>query len=389
MNKSEEYKNKIEDFKKFLRETFNPGDEIWERHLWPHKEIEGTFLSSIDIENNLMMESGFKIYMFFYPKSKISKNLKKLNMDDREEYIKLFEITDFSFTEVKSTLNQDKRLLTNKKKYNLLNEFTKREYDIEKFEKEKNIENSFGELTHLQNHTYFQELNYIHTFMQQLKNEGFLTVTLSNQNNWRPQVYVKKYQVSLKLFLKDEYIKNNIFFAREFNNESTLIFYEKLKKSIEKEVRLNSIDSKTIMIEKDLKAGMLHDRIKDEIKACKYFIADLTSFKISNLEICDKCKQKYSENGDVSSIKSCESCIHASKYFINLNVMWELGYASALNKPILCLINKNVIGNDLDPSKLPFDISTHSTIIYSFDEKEQANEIKIIIDTIKASLIAR
>ncbi|MDK2820004.1 MAG: hypothetical protein KFW07_04150 [Mycoplasmataceae bacterium] len=379
MNKSDEYKKKIEDLKKFLREEFNPGDEIWERHLWPHKDVEGTFLSSVE---TYLMKSGFELYMFFYPESKMSKNLTKLGMFNSKEYIKLFERTEFPFVEEKLILNKDKRPLTNKDKYNLYTEFTKRRKDIEKFEKEKNIENSYGVLT------YFQELNYIHTFMQQLKDEGLLTVTLSKQNDFRPQVHVKKYQVSLKLFLKDEYIKNNIFFAREFSNESTLIFYNKLKEGIEKEVKLNSIDSKTIMIEKDLKAGMLHDRIKDEIKACKYFIADLTSFKILNLEICDECKQKYSANGDMSSIKLCKNCVRASKYFINLNVMWELGYASALNKPILCLINKNIIENNLDPSKLPFDISTHSTIIYSFDENEQENEIKIIIDTIKASLIA-
>lgn len=379
MNKSDEYKKKIEDLKKFLREEFNPGDEIWERHLWPHKDIEGTFLSSI--ESNFT-KSYFKLYTFFYPESKISKNLTKLDIFNGKEYIKLFEKTEFPLTEEKLILNQDKHPLTNKNKYNLSTEIIKKSNDIKKYEKEKNIEKSNGD------HTYFQELNYIHTFMQQLKDEGLLTVTLSKQNDFRPQVHVKKYQVSLKLFLKDEYIKNNIFFAREFNNESTLIFYNKLKECIEKEIKLNSIDSKTIMIEKDLKAGMLHDRIKDEIKACKYFIADLTSFKTLNLEICEECKQKYSANGDMSSIKPCVNCIRASKYFINLNVMWELGYASALNKPILCLINKNIIENNLDPSKLPFDISTHSTIVYSFDKKEQKNEIKIIIDTIKASLIA-
>jgi hypothetical protein len=38
---------------------------------------------------------------------------------------------------------------------------------------------------------------------------------------------------------------------------------------------------------------------------------------------------------------------------------------------------------------MPFDISTHSTISYSFDKKEQEKKIEIIIDTIKVSLLTK
>ena len=75
-------------------------------------------------------------------------------------------------------------------------------------------------------------------------------------------------------------------------------------------------------------------------------------------------------------------------YFINSNVMWEIGYAAGLKKPILCIINDNVTKGDLDSSKLPFDISTTSTIVYSFKTKEdEAKSIKDILKTMKSDLL--
>ena len=92
------------------------------------------------------------------------------------------------------------------------------------------------------------------------------------------------------------------------------------------------------MLEDDKAAGNIHSRIKNEIKYCKYFIADLT-YKIDSKE----------------------------RGFINGNVMFEIGMAKAYNKPCLLIMNSSVYPfvKDSENKNLPFDISSHTTIEYS------------------------
>ena len=146
------------------------------------------------------------------------------------------------------------------------------------------------------------------------------------------QMIIKEYSVTFKIFsnnVNDE----TIFFAREFDNNETKNIYIKIKNELEKKLNL-----KLIMLEDDKAAGNIHSRIKNEIKYCKYFIADLT-YKIDSKE----------------------------RGFINGNVMFEIGMAKAYNKPCLLIMNSSVYPfvKDSENKNLPFDISSHTTIEYS------------------------
>jgi hypothetical protein len=138
-------------------------------------------------------------------------------------------------------------------------------------------------------------------------------------------------QLGLKLFLEEEEETNTIFFAREFSSEKTIDFYNNLKNVIENELNGMTV----VMLEEDAKSGVIHEAIKNEIKLCKFFIADLSSYKLKCEKHINNCKE---ENNDKE-----KSCKVFKKYFINNNVMWELGYASALKKPILCVYDNRFI----------------------------------------------
>lgn len=152
----------------------------------------------------------------------------------------------------------------------------------------------------------------------------------TNTKNW--ERIIKEYFLTFKSFsnnVNDE----TIFFAREFDNNETKNIYIKIKNELEKKLNL-----KLIMLEDDKAAGNIHSRIKNEIKYCKYFIADLT-YKIDSKE----------------------------RGFINGNVMFEIGMAKAYNKPCLLIMNSSVYPfvKDSENKNLPFDISSHTTIEYS------------------------
>lgn len=142
----------------------------------------------------------------------------------------------------------------------------------------------------------------------------------------------KEYLVTFKIFWNN-INEETIFFAREFDNNETKNIYIKIKTELEKKLNL-----KLVMLEDDKAAGNIHSRIKNEIKYCKYFIADLT-YKNDSKEIG----------------------------FINGNIMFEIGMAKAYNKPCLLIMNSSVYPfvKDSENQNLPFDISSHTTIEYS------------------------
>ncbi|MGL5592302.1 MAG: hypothetical protein ACRDCJ_03055 [Metamycoplasmataceae bacterium] len=162
---------------------------------------------------------------------------------------------------------------------------------------------------------------------------------------------IKKYYVSYKFFSSESNL-NKIFFAREFGNNETKNFYDMLKKKIESELKLP-----VVMLEDDPLAGNIHSRIKNEIKNCKYFIADLTFKKFENKK----------DNP------------------INANVMYEIGMAHAYDKPALLIMHESVYPFESEDKniKLPFDITSHTTMKYIFDDE---NTIKSILDCIKSGL---
>ncbi|WP_283393042.1 hypothetical protein [Photobacterium phosphoreum] len=184
-------------------------------------------------------------------------------------------------------------------------------YKVEKFMKENSITESI-----------------LLGLIDQLSLNGF--IKYEEQKNI--QMIIKEYSVTFKIFsnnVNDE----TIFFAREFDNNETKNIYIKIKNELEKKLNL-----KLVMLEDDKAAGNIHSRIKNEIKYCKYFIADLT-YKIDSKE----------------------------RGFINGNVMFEIGMAKAYNKPCLLIMNSSVYPfvKDSENQNLPFDISSHTTIEYS------------------------
>lgn len=152
----------------------------------------------------------------------------------------------------------------------------------------------------------------------------------------------KEYLVTFKIFWNN-INEETIFFAREFDNNETKNIYIKIKTELEKKLNL-----KLVMLEDDKAAGNIHSRIKNEIKYCKYFIADLT-YKNDSKEIG----------------------------FINGNIMFEIGMAKAYNKPCLLIMNSSVYPfvKDSENQNLPFDISSHTTIEYSNENDEYIESI--------------
>ena len=194
-------------------------------------------------------------------------------------------------------------------------------YKVEKFMKENSITESI-----------------LLGLIDQLSLNGF--IKYEEQKNI--QMIIKEYSVTFKIFsnnVNDE----TIFFAREFDNNETKNIYIKIKTELEKKLNL-----KLVMLEDDKAAGNIHSRIKNEIKYCKYFIADLT-YKIDSKE----------------------------RGFINGNVMFEIGMAKAYNKPCLLIMNSSVYPfvKDSENQNLPFDISSHTTIEYSNENDKYIESI--------------
>ena len=194
-------------------------------------------------------------------------------------------------------------------------------YKVEKFMKENSITESI-----------------LLGLIDQLSLNGF--IKYEEQKNI--QMIIKEYSVTFKIFsnnVNDE----TIFFAREFDNNETKNIYIKIKNELEKKLNL-----KLVMLEDDKAAGNIHSRIKNEIKYCKYFIADLT-YKIDSKE----------------------------RGFINGNVMFEIGMAKAYNKPCLLIMNSSVYPfvKDSENQNLPFDISSHTTIEYSNENDKYIESI--------------
>lgn len=194
-------------------------------------------------------------------------------------------------------------------------------YKVEKFMKENSITESI-----------------LLGLIDQLSLNGF--IKYEEQKNI--QMIIKEYSVTFKSFsnnVNDE----TIFFAREFDNNETKNIYIKIKNELEKKLNL-----KLVMLEDDKAAGNIHSRIKNEIKYCKYFIADLT-YKTDSKE----------------------------RGFINGNVMFEIGMAKAYNKPCLLIMNSSVYPfvKDSENQNLPFDISSHTTIEYTSENDEYIESI--------------
>lgn len=192
--------------------------------------------------------------------------------------------------------------------------------------------------------------NTLSGLIDELNSNGFIKCVESKYTKTRTlgietkNTEVKKqlYFVTFKVFSNNINDKT-IFFAREFDNDETKRVYIKIKTKLEMELNL-----KLVMLEDDKAAGNIHFRIKNEIKFCKYFIADLT----------------YKNNPKESGT-------------INGNVMFEIGMAIAYNKPCLLIMNNSVypfVENNQNKN-LPFDITSHTTIAYPNENDEYIESI--------------
>ncbi|MGL5522104.1 MAG: hypothetical protein ACRDAW_02440 [Metamycoplasmataceae bacterium] len=156
--------------------------------------------------------------------------------------------------------------------------------------------------------------NIINSFLFELSEQGYLILEQNKEDEFRT---IFLYTTTLKLNLQTSF-EPTIFFAREFGNENTLNFFEKLNKKIQEELKME-----VIMLETKTILGNINNSIKNAIYSSSFFIADLTS-----------------KNEDS---------------IINNNVMYEIGMAHALEKPTLLIIDKNQSPFDNDKNKnLPF-----------------------------------
>lgn len=192
----------------------------------------------------------------------------------------------------------------------------------------------------------------IEIFLDYLVEQGFLKKEEYETTEYfgNREIKTTNYRITLKLFLSRS--DSFIFYAMEFpvsgyeDQDIRYQFYKKLKQSIEVNLKL-----KVIMLYDDKQSGNLNKRIKNEIRTCSFFIADLTS-----------------ENN------------------FNPNVMYEIGMAEGFNKKILQIINEEKWDQIVKDKKLPFDISSHNTIKYSMNETKWEQDINEIIKSISASL---
>ena len=126
-------------------------------------------------------------------------------------------------------------------------------------------------------------------------------------------------------------------------NDEKYQFYKELRKELEEQLKLN-----LVMLYEDKSTGNLATRIKNEIRNCSFFIADLKS-----------------------------------KDNFNPNVFYEIGIAEGFNKKPL-LILKEDKWDIIKERKLPFDISNHNVMSYSLENSKKCFEE--IINTIKSEL---
>ncbi len=162
----------------------------------------------------------------------------------------------------------------------------------------------------------------------------------------KKKIYIE-YKVNVKAFLSSS--QPTIFYAMEFPepeeeaNDEKYQFYKELRKEVEEQLKLN-----LVMLYEDKSTGNLATRIKNEIRNCSFFIADLTS-----------------------------------KDNFNPNVFYEIGIAEGFNKKPL-LILKEDKWDIIKEKKLPFDISNHNVMSYSLENSKKC--IEEIINTIKSEL---
>ena len=84
------------------------------------------------------------------------------------------------------------------------------------------------------------------------------------------------------------------------------------------------------------RAGLIDDRLRVEIRACRFLIADLS---------------------------------HANK-----GAYWEAGYAEGLGKPVIYTCDKTVFEDPKNPDKPHFDTNHHLTIVWDREKPQEAAE---------------
>ncbi len=192
---------------------------------------------------------------------------------------------------------------------------------------------------------------------------------LSKWNDFAPLIDAPKETVWQNNFLRndeDTYIykmkitpflsatENYVFYAREFtkNENDNKKTYLKIKKILKQKFNIE-----IVMLQEHGQAGNIHNHMLKKIMNCKFMVADLSSYKE-----CVHCKEE----------KNCNP--------INNNVLYEIGLAHGLQKPVIIIIDsKKEIFNDSSPADLPFDINSHTSIQYNEPDFEIA--IKKILET--------
>ena len=138
---------------------------------------------------------------------------------------------------------------------------------------------------------------------------------------------------------KDGAIDRIAFMAMQYNDSKhNKIYHEHFKPAVAQTgFELRRLDEK-------LRAGLIDDQLRIEIRKCRFLLADLTKD--------------------------------------NLGAYWEAGYAEGLGKPIIYLCEQNHFEN----YKTHFDTNHHTTVIWDENNIEQAlNKLKA---TIRATLPA-
>jgi hypothetical protein len=161
---------------------------------------------------------------------------------------------------------------------------------------------------------------------QTIRDNGWIQLT---KNGWG---YVES------INSKTTKIKSNIvFMAMEFDNQILdNVFENYLLPTIKK------CGYDLLRLDKHPKAGSIDDRIRREIKASKFILADVTND--------------------------------------NLGAYWEAGYAEGSNKTVIYMCEKS----HFDNKKTHFDINHHFTVIYDLDDLDSA--MKRLKDVINRSI---
>ena len=111
-------------------------------------------------------------------------------------------------------------------------------------------------------------------------------------------------------------------------------FFDDMSDNTQNQSPVNIIKGKRL--DDDPRAGLIDDRLRVEIRACRFLIADLS---------------------------------HANK-----GAYWEAGYAEGLGKPVIYTCDNTVFDDPENPNKPHFDTNHHLTITWDREKPQEAAE---------------